>query len=768
MLTAVLLGFILACGLVPLGRFLRGKAAVVNSIVPLGLFAYFCSFIPRIADGEAIVHNYDWVPSMGVNLNFTLDGLSLIFVLLITGIGALVFLYTSAYLKNHAHLDRFYGYLSMFMASMLGLVLSDNLISIFVFWELTSISSYFLIGFKNGDKGSRKAALMAIGVTGFGGMLLLAGVLAIGAVGGTFSIQELLTSGISFSEQPLYGLILFFIFGAAFTKSAQFPFHFWLPEAMKAPTPVSTYLHSATMVKAGIYLLLRLSPLLGGDPLWNDTLMIFGGITMLFGAIQTLFKTDLKGILAYSTISALGIIVFLTGFGTEKAMLAALFFILVHAIYKATLFLVAGGIDMAVGTRDVTVLSGLKKWLLPLAVAGFLGAVANAGMPPSIGFLGKDLIYEATLGMGGLRTLLTTAAVLTNVLLLYAGFVVGIKPFFGKPSFEAENVRRSPLLVWLPAVLISILGIVMGLLPALGESLVKPALSIVNKAPFDFHIKLWHGFTLILLLSGITIASGFLLYFLLKPSHAKEKGLARLDFVAPKFLSELIVSNFQNFSRIWTRTLNNGYLRYYILSILIFLVCTIGFTLFNETNVYMDFSKLKEVSMFEMGTIVIMVMAIGVSVFSKSRLTAIASMGVLGYAICIIFVFYGAPDLAMTQFAIDTLTVILFVLVLYRLPKYLNLSDTRSRIRDAVVSISFGILITFICLAVLAEPVNREVSSFYAANAYILAHGKNVVNVILVDFRGMDTMVEITVLAISAIGVYSLLKLQMKNTETEK
>ena len=764
MLFAVLLGFLHALILIPAGKLLKGKAAVLNALVPIGLFAWFCSHIPALVKGEVIRAHHPWIPSFGVSMDFTLDGLSLIFVLLITGIGSMVFLYTSAYLKGHGHLDRFYGYLTMFMASMLGLVLADNLITILVFWELTSITSFFLIGFKNYDEGSRKAALTSMGITGFGGVLFLAGAILIGWVGGSTSLGALLSSGTVFSESPYYALILFFIFGAAFTKSAQFPFHFWLPGAMKAPTPVSTYLHSATMVKAGIYLLLRLSPILGDTPLWQNTLLIFGGVTMFFGAFHTLFRTDLKGILAYSTISALGILVFLIGIGTEAAILAALFFILVHAIYKATLFLVAGGIDLATGTRDVTALSGLRRWLLPLTIAGFLGALVSAGIPPTIGFLGKDLIYEATLNAPLAQTLLTILAISTNILLLYAGFVTGLKPFFGKPMKGEKEIVKSPLLIWLPAVIVGLSGIVFGIFPGLGEALAIPAVNAIAGPGFAAHISLWHGFTLILLLSGITIGTGFCVYFLLHPTKQKELAIARIDFIAPKRLTELFVHGFHMISGLWTRLFNSGYLRYYFIVVLVFIISVLGYKLFEKPVIYMDLSQLKEVSMFEMGTILIMILSIFISVFSASRLTAIASMGVLGYAICIIFVFYGAPDLAMTQFAIDTLTVILFVLVLYRLPKYLNLSDTRSRIRDGILSLAFGGLITLICLAVLAEPVTRDVREYYAANAYKLAHGKNVVNVILVDFRGMDTMVEITVLAISAIGVYSLIKLQMKKT----
>ncbi|NEN24671.1 putative monovalent cation/H+ antiporter subunit A [Cryomorpha ignava] len=768
MLFAILIGFLWACVLVFAGTQLKGRAAILNAIVPVGLFVYFASFIPEVLNNGPILKTYQWVSSMGVDLNFNLDGLSLIFVLMITGIGAMVFIYTSAYMKGSAHLDRFYGYLSMFMASMLGLVLSDNLITVFVFWELTSVVSFFLIGYNSRQEDSRKAALMSLGVTGLGGMLLLGGVILMGSVGGSYSIQELLNSGVVFSESSSYILILFFIIGAAFTKSAQFPFHFWLPLAMKAPTPVSTYLHSATMVKAGIYLLLRLSPLLGNDPSWNNTLMAFGGITMLYGAWHTLFRTDLKSILAYSTISALGILTFLIGIGSEEAFLAALIFILVHALYKATLFLVAGSIDKASGTRDILKLGGLAKYMIPVAIAGFLAAVSNAGMPPSFGFLGKDLIYEATLGTGTMAIFITAAAVITNVLLLYAGFVAGIKPFVGRlPEELVDDVRKLSPVIWLPPLILGVLCLVFGLFPFIGESLVRPAVEAVAGEPYDFHIKLWHGFNIILLLSGITIASGFVLYFLIRPSQKKVDLMEKADFIGPLSFTQLSSIGFERISLMWTRFFTSGYVRYYLIAVMIFVIGVVGYELFIGTHVYMDFATLKEVSFYEMGTILIMILGIGVAVFSPSRLTALAALGVLGYAICIIFVFYGAPDLAMTQFAIDTLTVILFVLVLYRLPKYLKLSDTRSRFRDGVIAISFGLLITLLILEVLGQPVNRELSAYYAENAYLLAKGKNVVNVILVDFRGIDTMVEITVLAISALGVYSLLKLQMQKSDIE-
>lgn len=768
MLIAVLLGFLCALGLVFFGKFLKGKASVLLALVPGSLFVYFAGFIPRISAGETVTQVYEWVPSIGANLTFHLDGLSLIFVLMITGIGALVFLYTSYYLKGDAHLDRFYGYIAMFMAAMLGLVLSDNVISLFVFWELTSITSFFLIGYKNKDSGSRKAALVALTVTGVGGMLLFAGLLIMAAYSNTFSIQEMINSGVVFPDADWYLVILVLILGAAFTKSAQFPFHFWLPGAMKAPTPVSTYLHSATMVKAGIYILMRFTPALGNTPEWNNTLMIVGGITMLYAAFHALFRTDMKSILAYSTIAALGIIVFLIGIGTEAALIAASVYILVHALYKATLFLVTGIIDHETGTRDVTRLAGLGKVMIPVAIAGFLAALSNAGVPPFFGFIGKELIYEASLEGTNMSVWLTVAAVITNILLLYAGYLVGIKPFLGKPSPDFEKAGMPHPFLWIPPLLLAILCIVFGIFPGLIENaLIRPAITAMGSVGYEFHLMLWHGFNTVLLLSAVTIAIGVVLCYFLLPSSRAEAGIAKLEWTSPISLFGRFYTFFTRFALSWTRFFQNDYLRYYILTIMTFLVLLIGFNLLTGTHLYVDFHSLSDVTLYEMAILGIMVVAIGFTVFTQSRLAAVASMGVVGYAICLLFVFYSAPDLAMTQFAIDTLTVILFVLVLYRLPKYLKLSDLRSRIRDGVLAISFGLLITLLALEVLSEPVNRETTKFYASNAYLMAKGKNVVNVILVDFRGIDTLVEISVLVVAAVGVFGLLKLHLKKSEIQ-
>ena len=769
MLIAVLAGLIVSILYIPFGKYLRGRLSILVSLLPISLFAYFASLIPSISAGVGISFHYPWVPSLGINFDFHLDGLSLLFSLLITGVGSLVFLYAAPYLKGHKYLDRFYAYLSLFMAAMLGVVLSDNVLLLFIFWELTSISSFFLIGFNNDNADSRKSSLIALGVTGGGGFLLMAGLILMGHLSGSYSIQEMLSTNEYLKSHVLYGLILTLVFAGAFTKSAQFPFHFWLPGAMKAPTPVSAYLHSATMVKAGVYLLARLQPVLGGTDFWTYTLVIVGGFTMLYSAFHSIFRTDLKGILAYSTISALGILVFLIGIGTKESLLAASVFILVHALYKASLFLTTGVIDHETGTRDVTQLAGLRKVMFPLAIGGLLAALSSAGLPLTFGFIGKDLIYEATLHTAGLLAIVLTAlAVLTNVFLLYAGFLAGIKPFSGKLPGQFSHVHLPHWLMWGAPLLLAVLGVVFGCFPALADAaLLNPAAQAMSNSVIDSPLKIWHGFNTVLLLSGTTLALGTLLYLIKKPSSQALISLSRFNAIAPEQVFRKLAKSIRKLALRFTNTLHNGYLRVYLLRIIVFAGFLLAFRLITGGAIVINFDNISAVSIYEIAVSGILVMALFLVVTTPSRLTAVVATSVIGYCICLLFVFYSAPDLAMTQFTIDTLTVVLFVLVLFRLPSFLNFANRKVKIRDGIVATSFGVIIALIALQVLNEPIDNEISNFYGDNAYILAKGKNVVNVILVDFRGFDTMFEIVVLSIAAIGVYSLLKLRLKASEKE-
>lgn len=770
MLLAVLSGIIISILFVPFGKVLRRRWATFIALFPLVLFIYFASFIDDISSGQHITQSVSWIPSLGINLDFYLDGLSLLFCLLITGIGTLVFYYASSYLKGHPYLDRFYGFLILFMAAMLGMVLSDNIILFLVFWELTSISSFFLIGFNNDQKDSRKSALVALAITGGGGFFLMAGLVLMGYLTGTYSIQEMAGQHDFLTGHTHYMLVLGFVFIGAFTKSAQFPFHFWLPGAMKAPTPISAYLHSATMVKAGVFLLARMSPVLGGTDFWTYTLVAVGGFTMLFASFKALSKIDLKEVLAFSTISALGMLVFLIGIGTEQALLAAAVFILVHALYKASLFLVTGVIDHETGSRDLSKLRGLRQVMPALAIAGVLAALSSAGLPSTFGFIGKDLIYEATLGLQGQWwIILTVLAVITNIFLLAAGFLAGIKPFFGHLPEEFAQLHRPSAKMWLPPLILSILGLFFGLFPNMvGIALANPATSSMSGSVFLGELKIWHGFNTVLLLSAVTLILGTVLYSVITPSPKRSLDNSKLFWwLSTEKLFERLGNASLAFADKFTKYWHDGYLKSYLFKILLFSVLILSYKLFRIGLIPLDIANLSPVSLYEIAVSCVMIVAIFLTISTPSRLTAVVGTSVVGLCICLLFVFYSAPDLALTQFTIDTLTVVLFVLVLFRLPPFLNFANRAMKIRDTFLSIVFGAVIAITALHVLNEPINNDISHYYGENAYLLAKGKNVVNVILVDFRGFDTMFEIVVLSIAAIGVYSLLKLRLKATEKE-
>jgi multicomponent Na+:H+ antiporter subunit A len=771
MLFIILVGLITSCLLIPLGKYFRSGRSILLTAVPVVLFCYFVSHIPAISAGNLLFESSRWVPSLGINFDFRLDGLSLMFSLLITGIGSLIFIYASYYLKGHQYLDRFYGYLCLFMSAMLGVVLSDNILLLFIFWELTSISSFFLIGFNNDSAVSRKSALTALGVTGLGGFFLLAGLILIGEIGGSYSIGELISASGVIKSHALYPLVLGLVFMGAFTKSAQFPFHFWLPGAMKAPTPVSAYLHSATMVKAGIFLLARFTPLLGGTLEWSYTLMIVGGITMLYAAIHSLFRTDLKGVLAYSTIAVLGVLTFLIGLGTKEALIAATTFIIAHALYKATLFLVTGIIDHQAGSRNLTRLSGLRKVLFPVFIAGLLAALSSAGLPLSFGFIGKDLIYEATLSAGSQwALLLTILAVTANICLVAAGFMAGIKPFTGTLPKVYENVKMPSGLLWVPPLVLGILGFVLGSFPGIiGESIISPAVNALSVEPVQFTLKIWHGFNLVLLLSAVTFVSGSVLYLSNKPSDSKIEFVERFNHYTPYYVFEKSWEGLRWFSTWYSDFMHNGFLRSYLIRIILFAEILLSYELIIGGPIYIDYSVLTPISVHEGVNVLILLGALYLTVTTSSRLTAVVGTSIIGYAICLMFVFYSAPDLAITQFTIDTLTVVLFVYVLFNLPSFLVIPNSNKWIvvRDGFVACSIGIILSLTAIKVLQVPTGKEISDFYGKFAYSLAKGKNVVNVVLVDFRGFDTMFEIVVLSISAIGVYSLIKLRLKTSEKE-
>ncbi|MFU8842589.1 MAG: putative monovalent cation/H+ antiporter subunit A [Bacteroidales bacterium] len=758
MLTFIIIGFISAILAPFVHRYAEKISGILLSIIPVSIFIYLWQMMPAISSGHELFLTYDWFPSMGVTLNFYVDGLGLTFGLIISGIGAIITYYASGYLKGHKKLGRFYGYLLFFMTSMLGVVLTDDIIALFIFWELTSISSYLLIGFNHEQERSRYAALQALIVTGGGGLALLAGLIIMGSITDTFSIQTQISQSSLILQHTLFVPVVILVFAGAFTKSAQFPFHFWLPNAMEAPTPVSAYLHSATMVKAGVYLVARFNPMFSGTEIWQTSLLAFGGLTMLTGAAMAIGQNDLKRILAYTTVSALGIMIFLIGIGGKYAITAAVTFLVVHAMYKGALFLVAGAIDHETGTRDIRKLNGLRKYLPAVFVAAFLSALSYAGIPPFLGFIAKELIYEATSHTSLLPEVLTSIAVLTNMLLVATAIMVGIKPFFGTYTPTPHKPHPAPLTLWLGPVLLGSLGLILGLFPHLASyNLVQPSVNSVSLAA-GASLALWHGFTPLLLLSLLTLAGGVFFFWLSNPIKKQEVFFNRLAAFGPEEGYNSMMRGLVKLATVQTKFFQDGYLRHYFLYIIVVFLTLVLFAMHHFDQFSQIHFSFDDLYFYEALIAIIMLLAAFTAVQSKSVLASIAALGIVGYGVALIFAFSSAPDLALTQFSIETLTVILLVLVVYKVPAFASLSNRKARRIDIILSAAVGLTITLLMMLALAAPPESKISTFFLENSYVKAHGRNVVNVILVDFRGLDTMGEITVLSIAAIGVYTLLK----------
>ena len=767
-LAAVVSVFVLALAAPGLHRWLPHRSGWALSLLPFALTVFFAFKIPQINAGLVITEYYDWVPRLGATLSIYLDGLSLVFALLICGVGTLIVIYSGGYLSGHPNLGRFYTFLLFFMASMLGVVLAGNLISLFVFWELTSISSYFLIGFDHQRESARTAALQALLVTGLGGLALLAGVLLMSWVVGSLEIKDLLTRGDMIRGHGLYLPILILVFLGAFTKSAQVPFHFWLPSAMEGPAPVSAFLHSVTMVKAGVYLLLRLSPILGGTEAWQFSLTLIGAATMVTGALMALVQTDFKLLLAYSTVNGLGTLVFLTGLGTPLSIQAAMVFLVVHALYKGSLFLSAGVVDHETGSRDLSRLKGLSRRMPMITRAAVLAAVSMAGLPPLLGFVGKELIYESILAASGFRWLFASAAVLANAVLLAAAGIMIIRPFFAAADDAPEKPHRVTLDLWLGPFLPAVLGLILGLFPNLMTiAAVSNAVSAVMARPVPMHLALWHGFTPMLALSALTVICGVMIYRF----HTRLRNLARRGaWLAARGPAAWYFGSVEKLKALagWqTRVLQSGYLHHYVFTIVLTTLALVGFTLIKKGGFQISLG-IGDIRLLELIVAILMLAAACVTVWVPSRLGAIVAMGVIGYGLALIFINFGAPDLAMTQFLIETMTVILFVWVIYRLPKLTGEATRAQKMRNAAVAIASGMLMSILVLVALSVQEGSRLAGFFAENSYILAHGRNIVNVIIVDFRGMDTLGEISVLALAGVGVYTLLRLKPADSQEIK
>ncbi len=702
-----------------------------------------------------------WIPTLGIDLSFRLDGLSLIFSILILLIGTLIVIYTGGYLHGHAKLHKFYAFLLLFMGSMLGVVLAGNVMTLFVFWEMTSISSYLLIGFHHEDLASRKKALQALLVTGLGGLSLLAGLVLLGQVVGSYEFSEILNSQELVHQSPFYLAIVILILGGCFTKSAQVPFHFWLPNAMAAPTPVSAYLHSATMVKAGIYLMARLTPALGGTEFWQTTLTLFGAATMLLGAFLGLWQTDLKRILAYTTLSVLGILTMLIGLGTELALQAAMIFLIGHALYKAALFMTAGSVDHGTGSRDVTLLRGLRTAMPFTAAAAGLAALSKSGFPPFFGFIGKEYVYKSGLALEQAFPFILGAAVVTNMMLMALAFKAGIHPYWGKASQGAlaklpHQPHECSFSIWMPPLLLAVLGLGIGALPNLLERpLLEPAVAVMSGHPVDLKVALWHGFNLPLLLSGLTVAGGFFIYSQRERLWRWAPHLPLNSTWGAEGWYFRIYDAVVAFAKVQTRFFQGGLLSNYIMITIGTALALLCLPLFAWHGNPPDWAGITFPGLVLM---VLMAASAIVAALTTSRLTALLSVGVIGFGVALLFILFSAPDLAITQVLVETLTVVLFMFVVYRLPRFRILSSTRRRIFDAVFSLTAGGFITALVIKSHQLQLAHPISDQFAEWSYTLAKGKNVVNVILVDFRALDTLGEVLVLVIAALGVIALVR----------
>lgn len=764
-----LLAILLAASAAPWVFRLAGSySGWILAIVPATIFAALLNQVTAVTDGQFMTTSWTWIAPLDLAFSLRLDGLGLLFGLLVTGIGTLILIYAGAYLDADQRLGLLLFELLLFMASMLGLVVANNLLTLFIFWELTSITSYLLIGFNNESRVSRASALRALLITGGGGLALLPGLILLGIAGGTFEISELASHAEAINQHAFYLPALLLILVGAFTKSAQFPFHFWLPGAMAAPTPISAYLHSATMVKAGVYLLARLHPALGGTPEWFWWIVSVGAITTMVGATMSVRATDLKQILAYATVSVLGTLTMLLGIGTAAAIQAALALLVAHALYKGGLFMVAGAVDHAAHQRDIRELGGLRRSMPKTFAAATLTGLSMVGAIPMFGFVAKELYYDSLVNADGWVGGLLLVAVSSNVLLFVAAGLVCIKPFFGQSTPSTMNVHEGGLGMWLCPLVLGSVSLLIGLRPVTMDNLTAAANLSVLGDFVSVHLGLWHGVNMTLVLSLLTLVMGIgLLAYWLRRDEGNARNVDEPRYFTPADGYEWLLKSTNQLARWQTSVLQNGYLSVYLLTMLATTGVGVWWSLYsaplsNLTQFEWD------IQIHEGMTIALIFAAAIVAVTARTWLLAVGSLGVVGYGVAILFVLFGAPDVAMTQFVVETLTVVLFVMAFSRLPEFRVLSTPTIRWRDAIVALAGGGTITVLLLFAMTVRTDFPISNYYTEHSVTEAHGRNLVNVILVDFRALDTLGEITVLAVAAIGVHALLTLRKNERDVNR
>jgi multicomponent Na+:H+ antiporter subunit A len=744
-------------------KYLKNMAGWIYAIWPFMGFLYYLNLLSTIEKGVVITESYEWLPVLGIDFTFYIDGFSILFSLLVLGIGSFILVYAGYYMRPYPMKGRFLGFLLLFMMAMQGIVVSGNLITLFVFWELTSVSSYLLIGYYHEKPEARASALQAFLITGLGGLALLGGFVFMGIPYGSYDLNYILSNPEILKESNYYLPAFILIIIGAFTKSAQFPFHFWLPGAMTAPSPVSAFLHSATMVKAGIFLLARLNPVLGGTEIWTYTLTITGVTTMFVGAWISITQVDLKRILAYTTVSALGTLVLLLGTGTEYAINAAIIFLLVHALYKGTLFMMAGNIEKKTGTRDITKLGGLFKYMPFAGTVMMLALVSMAGVPPMLGFLGKELIYEASAAAPEAHLFILALGFLTNLILVYLSLRLALGIFFGKEPTYSLTPKEPALPLILGPFFLVLTSLVLGLFPStMANALTSNAITAISPEFDAIVLKLWHGFTLVLGLSILTLIGGAVLF------RYHRVILPIIDRVNIKFFRKEftrvffgILDSFLIFTKAKTKTIQHGYHRFYLMTIFVIASLLVWVMIWRADPliVELDFSAMP----LNLVAVVILIITATLSaVVSHSRVVALISMGVIGFGITIIFIAYSGVDLAITMIMVETLMVILSMVVVYHLPVYKKFSTTGARMRDAIVGTLVGSFFVVLVLQAGTSTLELPISEYFKETSLSMAYGRNIVNVILVDFRALDTLGEITVISVAALGIYAMVRLGKK------
>ena len=747
-----------------LNRICGNRTGLILSFLPL---AFFLVCLTKLGDLDAgpVSEIYRFGTSSGYSLVFLQDGLSLLFTLLVTGIGFLILVYSYGYMPKSENLGRYYLLMMLFMASMAGMVLSGNLISIYIFWELTSLSSFMLIGFHYQQEKARSAAIQAWLVTGFGGLAMLAGFILIGTLAGGFDLFTLTEKSSLITGDSLYLPALFLILLGAWTKSAHFPFHFWLPSAMVAPTPISAYLHSAAMVNAGIFLLARLNTVLGNTAAWNTSVTTAGALTMLIGAYFAMTQRDLKKILAYTTVSALGLLTLLLGLGTETAVKGALLYLIVHALYKAALFMIAGTIDKETGSRDIYLLGNLKSKMPVTTLIALLVLLSMAGLPPMLGYLSKEMIYETWMGVPKVETVILLCCILANSIMLFISLIIAYNVFLGQDTkYQKKPKETSIAMVFAPAVL-AVLSLLLVLFSPPLERLIEQAAEVIRAKNVEVHIELWKGMTSAFWLSLVTIALGVLFFVFrqkLLPALTKINDTL-FPFALPDLFTRLLDLFLLSAEKL-TGFIQHGYHRLYLL--IVFLISSLG--LWYSLMLLPDgaaFSPSAPFSLPIAGVAVLSVVASILAPFTRESPSAIVIMGVVGYGVAIIFLGYGAIDVAITQLLVNTFITVLFIIAVYKLPEFGKFSPKMNRLGDMAVALVMGAAMTGLSFAAARTNTGDAVANFYLGKSYPEGHGRNVVNVILTDFRALDTLGEVTVLVIAALGVSALLKLQKREKQ---